>query len=128
MNIAAFAAVGVGAALGAWLRWALGAGLNAVAPNLPLGTLAANLVGGLLIGVAVELFTQHPVMPPELKLFVITGFLGGLTTFSTFSAESVALLQRGDYAWAGVHAAAHLVGSIAMTLLGIALVRAMFKA
>lgn len=127
MNLAGFVAVGVGAALGAWLRWALGLGLNALVPNLPLGTLTANLVGGLLIGVAVELFTVHPVIAPEIRLFVITGLLGGLTTFSTFSAETVSLLQRGHYAWAFALITMHLIGSLAMTFLGIALVRHMLK-
>ena len=124
MNGAGILAVGMGAALGAWLRWILGLGFNAYVPNLPLGTLAANLVGGFLIGVAVEIFTLHPVLPPEIRLFVITGFLGGLTTFSTFSAETVALLQRAEYGWAGAIIVAHLAGSIVMTLLGIAVVRA----
>ena len=123
MNAVGFAAVGAGAMLGAWLRWGLGVGLNALLPNLPLGTLTANLMGGFLIGVAVELFTLHPVLPPEIRLFVITGFLGGLTTFSTFSAEAVGLLQRGQYGWAFTLIGTHLLGSLAMTLLGIALVR-----
>jgi CrcB protein len=123
VNGLAFAAVGVGAALGAWLRWGLGVALNSALPHLPLGTLAANLIGGLLIGVAVELFTLHPVLAPEIRLFVITGLLGGLTTFSTFSAETVALLQRGQWAWALALIGAHLLGSLAMTLLGIAAVR-----
>ena len=123
MNVAGFVAVGVGAAIGAWLRWALSLGLNAVVPNLPMGTLAANLVGGFLVGVAVELFTLHPVLAPEIRLFVITGLLGGLTTFSAFSAETVALLQREQYAWALGLISAHLAGSLAMTLLGIAVVR-----
>ena len=124
MNAVGFAAVGIGAALGAWLRWGLGLGLNALLPNLPMGTLAANLVGGFLIGVAVELFTLHPVLAPEIRLFVITGFLGGLTTFSTFSSEAVGLLQRQDYGWAFALIGAHLLGSLLMTLLGIAAVRA----
>jgi fluoride exporter len=123
MNALAFAAVGVGAALGAWLRWGLGIALNSALPNLPLGTLAANLIGGLLIGVAVEIFTLHPVLAPEIRLFVITGLLGGLTTFSTFSAETVALLQRGQFVWALALIGAHLLGSLVMTLLGIAVVR-----
>src|SRR5687767_1318915 len=118
MNTIGFIAVGVGAAIGAWLRWALSLGLHGVVPNLPLGTLASNLIGGLLVGVAVELFTVHPVLAPEIRLFVITGLLGGLTTFSTFSAEAVALLQRGEYGWASALIAAHLVGSLTMTLLG----------
>jgi CrcB protein len=123
MNAVGFAAVGAGAMLGAWLRWALSLGLNTLLPNLPLGTLTANLVGGFLIGVAVELFTLHPVLAPEIRLFVITGFLGGLTTFSTFSAETVGLLQRGQYGWAFTLIGTHLLGSLAMTLVGIALVR-----
>lgn len=123
MSGAGFLAVGVGAAIGAWLRWSLGLGLNAVVPNLPLGTLAANLIGGFLIGVAVELFTLHPVLAPEIRLFVITGLLGGLTTFSAFSAEAVDLLQRAQYGWAFGLISVHLLGSLAMTLLGIALVR-----
>ncbi|HTD90720.1 MAG TPA: fluoride efflux transporter CrcB [Burkholderiales bacterium] len=123
MNTVGLIAVGAGAMFGAWLRWALSLGLNLVLPNLPLGTLTANLAGGFLIGVAVELFTLHPMMAPELRLFVITGFLGGLTTFSTFSAEAVGLLQRGQYAWALGLIGAHLLGSLAMTLLGIAVVR-----
>lgn len=123
MNAVGLVAVGAGAAIGAWLRWALSLGLNVVLPNLPLGTLAANLIGGFLIGVAVELFTLHPVLPPEIRLFVITGFLGGLTTFSTFSAEAVALLQRDQYGWAFALISAHLLGSLLMTVLGIATVR-----
>ena len=118
-----FAAVGIGAALGAWLRWFLGMGLNLLVPSLPLGTLAANLIGGYLIGVAVALFEQHAFLPPELRLFVITGFLGGLTTYSTFSAESVSLLASGRYGWAATHTLAHLGGSLAMTALGIFSVR-----
>lgn len=123
MNAVGLLAVGAGAALGAWLRWALSLSLNMLVPNLPMGTLTANLVGGFLIGVAVELFTLHPVLPPEIRLFVITGFLGGLTTFSTFSAETVGLLQRSQYGWAFALIGAHLLGSLAMTLLGIAMVR-----
>ena len=122
MNAVGFVAVGAGAAIGAWLRWALGLGLNALLPNLPLGTLTANLIGGFLIGVAVELFTLHPVVPPEVRLFVITGFLGGLTTFSTFSAEAIDLLQRQQYGWAFALIGAHLLGSLLMTLAGIAAV------
>ncbi len=124
MNATGLMAVGAGAAIGAWLRWVLSLGLNALLPNLPLGTLTANLVGGFLIGVAVELFTLHPVLAPEIRLFVITGFLGGLTTFSTFSAEAVSLIQRDQYGWAFALIGTHLLGSLLMTLLGIAVVRA----
>lgn len=123
MNAVGFFAVGAGAVLGAWLRWALSLGLNGVVPNLPLGTLTVNLAGGFIIGVAVEIFALYPVWAPELRLFVITGFLGSLTTFSAFSAEAVGLLQRGQYGWAFALIAAHLLGSLAMTLLGIAAVR-----
>jgi fluoride exporter len=124
MNAVGFLAVGVGAVLGAWLRWGLSVALNGVVPNLPLGTLTVNLAGGFIVGAAVELFSLHPVLAPELRLFVITGFLGSLTTFSAFSAEAVGLLQRGQYAWAFALIGAHLLGSLAMTLLGIAVVRA----
>lgn len=123
MQLSALAAVGVGAALGAWVRWGLGAALNALVPNLPLGTLMANLAGGYLVGVAVAQFDQVAGLPPEARLFVITGFLGALTTFSTFSAESVSLLQSGRYGWAFAHAGTHLFGSLAMTVLGLETVR-----
>ena len=124
MSAAGFAAVGVGAALGAWLRWALGLALNHVLPLFPLGPLLANLVGGYLIGVSMGWIAQTGAMSPELRLFVITGFLGGLTTFSTFSAESLSLLQAGRYEVALLHVAGHLAGSILLTLLGLWTVRA----
>ena len=123
MSAVGLAAVGVGAVLGAWLRWALALGMNTVMPNLPLGTLTANLAGGFIIGLAVEAFIQHPVLAPEIRLFVITGFLGSLTTYSTFSAESVAMLERGQYGWAALHILLHLAGSIAMTILGMMTMR-----
>lgn len=124
MGGSGFLAVGVGAALGAWLRWWLGIAMNALVPNLPLGTLAANLVGGYLIGVAVEYLSQQGGLPVEMRLFVITGFLGGLTTFSSFSAEAVGLLMGSRYAWAILLISSHLIGSIVMTVLGILTVRA----
>lgn len=124
MNGAGFVAVGLGAALGAWLRWGLSVALNHVTPNLPLGTLTANLVGGYLIGIAVEIVMQHNLLTPELRLFIITGFLGGLTTFSTFSAEAVGLLTRQQYGWAMTLILTHLAGSLLMTMLGIFTVRA----
>ena len=124
----AFAAVGIGAALGAWLRWGLSVVLNSVVVDLPLGTLASNLIGGYLIGVAVEVVTSHSLLSPEWRLFIITGFLGGLTTFSTFSAEAVGLLQRQQYGWAMSLILAHLIGSLTMTMLGIATVRGLWKA
>lgn len=115
----AFIAVGLGAAIGAWLRWGLGLWFNPVFPDLPLGTLAANLIGGYLIGVAVAFFMQYPGLSPEWRLLIITGFLGGLTTFSTFSAETVTLLARGQYALSMGIIAAHLGGSLLMTVLGM---------
>jgi CrcB protein len=125
MTGAGFLAVGVGAALGAWLRWMLNIGLNTVLPNLPLGTLTSNLIGGYLIGVAIEYFFHQGTVPLELRLLVITGFLGGLTTFSSFSAEATELLMRTQYGWAALLISSHLIGSIAMTFLGIFTVRAL---
>jgi fluoride exporter len=116
----AVVAVAFGAALGALLRWGLGVGMNHLLPTLPLGTLAANLAGGYLIGLALALFAQMPQLPTEWRLLVITGFLGGLTTFSTFSAEVVTLLQQGRLAWAASTVAMHVLGSLALTLLGLA--------
>lgn len=110
----------VGASLGALLRWLLGVALNSVLPNLPLGTLTANLIGGYLIGVAIAFFAANPTLAPEWRLLIITGFLGGLTTFSTFSGEVVTLAQRGDFSWVLATIAAHLAGSLACTALGIA--------
>ncbi len=117
-------AVAIGASLGAWLRWALSYWLNPRLAQMPLGTLASNLVGGYLIGVAIAAFALHPSVPPFWRLVVITGFLGGLTTFSTFSAESVALLQGEQWAMAVLHAGGHVLGSVLATLAGIATVRA----
>lgn len=123
MGAYGFAAVGLGAAVGAWLRWWLGIRFNPAFVTLPMGTLAANLIGGLLVGIAVALFERHPGLPPEARLFAITGFLGGLTTFSTFSAEVVGLIDRREYLWASLAASAHLLGSLVLTGVGIAAVR-----
>ncbi len=123
MTATAFIAIGIGAMLGAWLRWLLALILNPAFSSIPLGTLVANLAGGYLIGVMVELLGQHTVLSPEVRLFAVTGFLGSLTTFSTFSAESVGLLTRGDYGWAAAHIGAHLAGSLFMTVLGMQSVR-----
>lgn len=119
MTVYALIAIGLGAALGAWLRWGLGLWLNSSVAELPLGTLAANLLGGYLVGLAIAFFIHNPSLSPEWRLFIITGFLGGLTTFSTFSAETVTLLMRGQYAWGSALIAAHLGGSLLMTVLGI---------
>ena len=113
-------AVGFGAMLGAWLRWGLSSFLPAWQGSLPLGTLLANLGGGYLIGLAVAFFQAHPALSPEWRLLLVTGFLGGLTTFSTFSAESMSLLQRGDYLWAILHTALHLLGALVMCIAGFA--------
>jgi CrcB protein len=120
-------AVGGGAAVGAWLRWWLGVLLNPLFPTLPLGTLAANLVGGLLMGFAMEVLTRHAVLPAEIRLLVTTGFLGGLTTFSTFSAEVVTLLMRREYLWGSITIASHVVGSLVMTVAGIVLIRVIYQ-
>ena len=127
VNLYGFLAIGLGGAVGCWLRWALSAVFNPVFPTLPLGTLAANLIGGLLMGVALGLWDHFHAMSPELKLFVFTGFLGGLTTFSTFSAESSGLLLREQYVWFAGHIAVHLIGSIGMTILGISLMRQLLR-
>lgn len=115
----ALLAIGVGATLGAWLRWWLGLRLNHLVAAMPMGTLAANLLGGYLVGVAVAFLAQHPELPAEVRLAVVTGFLGGLTTFSSFSAEVMHLIQTAQYGWAALAAAAHLGGSLTMTGLGI---------
>src|SRR4029079_484482 len=99
MNAAGFLAVGVGAAVGAWLRWWLGVLLNPLVPTLPLGTLVANLVGGYLMGIAMGVVQHAQLLSPELRLLVTTGFLGGLTTFSAFSGEAAALLGQQQYGW-----------------------------
>lgn len=117
-------AVGLGAALGAWFRWGLGLWLNTMQSSVQAGTLAANLIGGYLVGLAMAFFTAHAGISPEWRLFAVTGFLGGLTTFSTFSAESVILLQRGDYVWALAHSALNLFGSILFCIAGIATYKA----
>ena len=114
--------ISIGAALGALLRWHLGIWLNPVFPTIPLGTLTANLVGGLLIGMMME-YTALNSVPPALRLAAVTGFLGGLTTFSTFSAETVTLLMRREIGWSFTIIGAHVIGSVAMTALGILIVR-----
>jgi CrcB protein len=119
MNWIAFAAIGVGSALGAWLRWGLGLLLNPLFVALPLGTLAANLLGGYLIGLAIGAFHLYTHLPTELKLFAITGFLGGLTTFSSFSGEVIERFLAQQYLWAFSAIALHLIGSLTMTWLGL---------
>jgi CrcB protein len=115
-----------GAGFGALLRWWLGGLLNPVFPTIPLGTLAANLIGGLLVGVASAFFTHNAGVSPEWRLLIITGFLGGLTTFSTFSIEVVTLIGRQEYGWALGAASVHLVGSLMLTGIGILMANALF--
>ena len=119
-------AICIGASLGALLRWWLGTELNSHFPTIPPGTLAANLIGAYIIGLGIALFASFPALAPEWRLFVITGFCGGLTTFSTFSAEIVTLLLRKEYLWGSIAIASHVVGSVAATILGILLVRALY--
>jgi CrcB protein len=109
--------------LGAWARWGLGVLLNPVFPTLPLGTLAANLTGGLLIGVTMGMLSHFESLPPEIRLLVTTGFLGALTTYSTFSAETVSLIARQQWGWAATLVFAHLAGSLLMTFAGIGMAR-----
>ena len=112
--------VAIGATLGALLRWQLGTRLNSTFPTLPPGTLAANLIGAYVVGLGIAFFATFSAISPEWRLLVITGFCGGLTTFSTFSAEITTLLQQGRISWALGAVAAHVVGSVAMTFAGIA--------
>lgn len=113
------AAIAIGAALGALLRWQLGAKLNNLFPTIPPGTLAANLIGAYVVGLGIAFFASYSAISPEWRLLVITGFCGGLTTFSTFSAEITVLLQQGRISWALGAVAAHVVGSVLMTFAGI---------
>ena len=125
MTGAAFLAVALGGVLGCSLRWIFSVLWNASIPAVPMGTLASNLIGGYLVGVAVAYFAANQSLPPEWRLFCVTGFLGGLTTFSTFSAENVQLLLDGQLGPAFMHAGLHLFGSLALTALGIASYRAL---
>lgn len=121
-------AVFCGAGFGAVLRWLFALWLNPLWPAMPLGTLAANLLGGLLVGLASSVFSQQGAVPLELRLLVITGFLGGLTTFSTFSAEVVGMLVRQQALWALATAGAHLAGSLLLTGAGLWLGQALWQA
>ncbi|WP_124553560.1 fluoride efflux transporter CrcB [Methylophilus methylotrophus] len=111
-------AISVGASLGALLRWQLGLKLNSLLPALPLGTLSANLIGAYIIGFAIAYFSQVPQLSPEARLLIITGFCGGLTTFSTFSAEVFTQLQNSQILWALRTTLVHIVGSVLLTFLG----------
>jgi CrcB protein len=113
-------AISLGASLGALLRWGFGNRFNSLLPAIPPGTLLANLVGAYVIGLGIAFFASFPAVAPHWRLFLITGFCGGLTTFSTFSAELVVLLEQGRLSWALGAVAAHVVGSVLMTFAGIA--------
>ena len=128
MSLLGFLAVGAGAAVGAWLRWWLGTVLNPVFPTLPLGTLAANVVGGFLMGLAMGFLSHFEALAPEARLLVTTGFLGGLTTFSTFSAETVTLVLHGQFGWTALLIVAHVAGSVLMTFAGIWVLGASLRA
>ena len=118
-------AVALGAAVGALLRWFAGMALNSLWAGFPLGTLLVNCLGGGLIGVAMVWFSRSP--DDMLHLLLVTGLLGGFTTFSAFSAESLGLVQRGDFGLALLHSAAHLLGALACTALGYGLARAFLR-
>ncbi len=126
MGFSSWLAVGGGAAVGAWLRWGLGMVLNPVFPTVPLGTLASNLVAGFLMGIAMELVTRNASIPPEIRLLMTTGFLGGLSTFSAFSAEIVTLLSHKEYLWGAITISAHVIGSVVLTIVGIFTIRLVF--
>ena len=127
MNLVSFFAVGLGAFAGAVLRWFLGLLLDPILPTLPLGTLAANLAGGLIMGIMMGLFAHFEALPIAWRLAITTGFLGGLTTFSTFSGETVTLFLRQQYGWTAAIITTHLLGSLLMTLAGIALIRMLLR-
>ncbi|KQT37607.1 fluoride efflux transporter CrcB [Methylophilus sp. Leaf414] len=110
-------AVAVGASVGAWIRWGLSVSLNGVGV-IPLGTFLANAIGGLLMGVALGILQSVPNLSPEWRLLMTTGFLGGLTTFSTFSAEAFTLMQKQSYGWAVLHISSHVIVSIVLTMIG----------
>ena len=128
MNLISFLAVGIGASFGAVMRWLLGIVLNPVLPAMPLGTLASNLIGGLIMGIALGFFAHYETLPIAWRLAITTGFLGGLTTFSTFSGETVTLLLRQQYGWTAAIIAAHLFGSLALMLAGIGIARLILRA
>lgn len=115
--------IGLGASLGAWSRWGLGIAFNTILPNLPLGTLIANLSGGLMIGLVVGFIGLGSMENPNLRLFITTGFLGGLTTFSAFTGESLSLLQKHEYSWAAIHVSSHVLGALLMAAAGYAAVQ-----
>lgn len=127
MRFSAFLAIALGGFAGSWVRWILGLLLNHLFPLLPPGTLAANLLGGFIMGCMMGIFEHFQTLPAAVRLFVLTGFLGSLTTFSTFSAEANKLFLHGHYLWFGLHIAAHLFGTLSMTMLGIFLTHGILR-
>ncbi len=123
VNVAGFVALAAGSLIGATLRWLAQIVLNPMLPTLPLGTLLVNVVGGFAIGMAVAAFQGHPDVPPYWRVLVITGLLGGLTTFSSFTAESMLLLQDGRPGWAFAHACAHVFGALVACFAGYLLIQ-----
>ena len=123
MSWSIWGGIAIGAVLGAWLRYGFALLLNPVFPTLPLGTVAANLLGGFLMGIVISNFPPYMGLPVEMRLAFATGFLGGLTTFSTFDAESVTLWLRGQWGWALAHMGVHVAGGIGLCLAGIGLGR-----
>ncbi len=123
MNFLSAVAVAGGAGIGALARWSLGLALDAAWPGIPLGTLVANVIGGFLIGIVLGMLDQFQSLPMEWRLAITTGFLGGLTTFSTFTGETLNHLLRQQWGWAGAMIAVHVAGSILAALIGFALVR-----
>ncbi len=122
-TLSGFAAVGIGAVLGAWSRWGLSIWLNPRHQVFPIGTFVANGIGALLIGAALAYFETRSSLSPALKLFAVTGFLGALTTFSTFSAEVLGMIQKGQFTWAVATTCSHVVGSVCLAALGYQLLR-----
>lgn len=122
VNFTSALAIGLGAAFGAWSRWGLSLAFNMILPHLPLGTLIANLSGGLMMGAAVGLIGLGGFEHPSLRLFITTGFLGGLTTFSAFTGESLVLLQKQEYWWAAIHVSSHVFGALLMAAIGYSII------
>ena len=127
MNLVSPIAVAGGAGAGALVRWMLGLALNAVFPSIPLGTLVANVVGGFLMGLVIGSFDQFQTLPIEWRLALTTGFLGGLTTFSTFSGETIHHLLRQQWGWASTLVFVHVAGSIMAALLGVLVIRTILR-
>ena len=128
ISLASAVAVAGGAALGALVRWLLTVAFAATSPSLPLGTLIANLVGGLLIGITIGLLDPFDTLPVAWRLALTTGFLGGLTTFSAFAGETVTLMLRGQWGWTTLIVVAHVLGTLLASLLGVGIARLLVRA